>query len=896
MRPSKVSFDGLCFGVRDEAKKWGYTSEYLPTAGRRKGLVIGMSVAAGLIRVTSRFFFYVFLAVLPASSGMTREPHPALKYDVGSARIPTTSAALQPTIEYAAHTRGEIRLAVANNGTFGTYGQQIIDPYTGEVIPSCEYPKNSNTVYLWVGAFWIGAVVGRDTLVSTGTEDFYVNAEFWPDPPPFGGIEMKSIDVNSPFYAEDAYSEEDIYCEYTDTITDPGIVSFDQIDNRPHIPLNIKVRQRSMSWSYSYADDFILFDYLIENIGKERLNRVYMGIWIDGDVWHTSRNGPEGWNDDIVGFFRESPAPEGCGLMNRVDIAYTADNDGDPFNGSWDYRSTRNVVGARVVRTPSDSLDISYNWWIINYSDPSRDFGPRMQDSKDHPYRQFADGRKGTPTGDRDKYYVLSNREFDYDLLETGVDHTQEGFQPPPPRADTFAYGYDTRYLLSFGPFDVDPGQHLPISFAWVGGMDFHQNPTDFENLFTPQDPEPYYRSLNFDDFALNARWASWVYDNPGVDTDSDGYAGKFSVCDYGGDSSTIDTFWYEGDGVPDFCGAGPPPAPKMRVVPTQGKLIIRWNGYYSETTKDVFLQEIDFEGYRVYVGLDDRRSSLSLMASYDREDYDRYVWKIQSNGMPGWVLEETPFTLDELREQYNNPDFDPMAYTRMEPLSVDGKYYYFEPQDFNVSELSESGIHKVYPDARDPGTDTAKWAEDDLTLDYGVPLPKYYEYEYVFKNTLPTVPYCVAVTAFDYGSPGTGIGALETSPLNNMITEYAQVSADTVEALNLDAYVYPNPYRIDGNYAAMGYENRDGSEFPARARRIHFANLPNVCTISIYTLDGDLVRRWEHNYPEGGPEAMHDSWDLITRNTQAVVSGVYYWTVEGDDGRVQIGSLVIIL
>jgi hypothetical protein len=476
------------------------------------------------------------------------------------------------------------------------------------------------------------------------------------------------------------------------------------------------------------------------------------------------------------------------------------------------------------------------------------------------------------------------------------VDHTQEGFQPPPPRADTFAYGYDTRYLLSFGPFDVDPGQRLPISFAWVGGMDFHQNPTDFENLFTPQNPEPYYDALNFSDFALNARWASWVYDNPGVDTDSDGYAGKFNVCHYGGDSAAVDTFWYEGDGVPDFRGAGPPPAPKMRVIPTQGKLIIRWNGYYSETTRDVFLQVVDFEGYRVYVGLDDRRSSLTLLASYDREDYDRYVWKIQSNGMPGWVLEDTPFTLDELREQYSNPDFDPMAYTRMEPLVVDGEYYYFEPQDFNVSELSASGIHKVYPDARDPGTDTTQWTEDDLTLDYGVPLPKYYEYEYVLENTLPTIPYYAAVTAFDYGSPGTGISALETSPLNNMITEYAQISADTVEAHNLDTYVYPNPYRIDGNYAAMGYENRDGSEFPARARRIHFTNLPNVCTISIYTLDGDLVRSWKHNYPEGGPGAMHDSWDLITRNTQAVVSGVYYWTVEGADGRVQIGKLVIIL
>ena len=32
---------------------------------------------------------------------------------------------------------------------------------------------------------------------------------------------------------------------------------------------------------------------------------------------------------------------------------------------------------------------------------------------------------------------------------------------------------------------------------------------------------------------------------------------------------------------------------------------------------------------------------------------------------------------------------------------------------------------------------------------------------------------------------------------------------------------------------------------------------------------------------------------DLITRNTQLAVSGLYYWTVEGDDGSVQIGKLL---
>ena len=43
-------------------------------------------------------------------------------------------------------------------------------------------------------------------------------------------------------------------------------------------------------------------------------------------------------------------------------------------------------------------------------------------------------------------------------------------------------------------------------------------------------------------------------------------------------------------------------------------------------------------------------------------------------------------------------------------------------------------------------------------------------------------------------------------------------------------------------------------------------------------------------------PLASHASWDLITRNTQLVVSGIYYWTVEDNDGDVQIGKLVVIM
>ena len=41
---------------------------------------------------------------------------------------------------------------------------------------------------------------------------------------------------------------------------------------------------------------------------------------------------------------------------------------------------------------------------------------------------------------------------------------------------------------------------------------------------------------------------------------------------------------------------------------------------------------------------------------------------------------------------------------------------------------------------------------------------------------------------------------------------------------------------------------------------------------------------------------SSYDSWNLITRNTQLTVSGLYYWVVESPDGSTQMGKLVIIM
>ena len=827
----------------------------------------------------------------------------------------------QPYTEIAVHNIGNVWMTVTNYGQFGTGATALTDPLTGQEAPSCMFPAASNLNYLYVGAFWIGAVVGRDTLVSIGIDDYYDVQEFWPDPAPRGEIVRRSIQESNLFYDEEAVSEQDIIAVYTDTVTNPLYVSIDNTDGRTHVPLGIEITQRSYAWSYDYAEDFILFDYSIKNIGRNILNSVYMAVYIDGDVHHESSFGPEGYGDDICGFLQTFPADVTCGdFIDTINVAYITDNDGDPGEDGGDFNpnSATGLAGVRIVRTPSDSLIYSFNWWATDYSSAALDFGPRKIGTPEDPFREFG-GYLGTPLGDRNKYYVMRHQEFDYDQLFTARDNTAEDWLPRPSNAIDIADGYDARYLLSFGPFDIHPGEVLPLSFAWVCGEDLHRDPRAFENSYHFATPEAYYSTFDFSDMAANAVWASWVYDNPGVDTDEDGFRGQYWLCCVDSSleidntvtppettvtCSRYDTLYYEGDGVPDFRGAAPPPAPKVRIIPQLtedyvGRFIVRWNGLQSELTRDAFSGRLDFEGYRIFQSLNPSSDDFVMIASYDMEDYNRYVY---DNAIREWVLLTTPFDLNTLRDLYG-AGFDPLSHDIDNPLYVsnpDGpdSAFYFARQDWNRSDLSDPlGIHKVYPDQAFPTVldpdSAALYAPDELTEDGYL---KYFEYEYVLNNLLPSQYYYISVTAFDYGSPGHGLASLETKVTVNMVADYPQNSARLAEDEGLDVIVYPNPYRIDGRYRQIGFEGR-GQEHMSdeRVRAIHFTNLPHQCTIRIFSLDGDLVREIKHDYAPGEPEAMHDSWDLITRNTQAVVSGIYYYSVESRYGN-QVGKIVIIM
>ena len=98
--------------------------------------------------------------------------------------------------------------------------------------------------------------------------------------------------------------------------------------------------------------------------------------------------------------------------------------------------------------------------------------------------------------------------------------------------------------------------------------------------------------------------------------------------------------------------------------------------------------------------------------------------------------------------------------------------------------------------------------------------------------------------------------------------------------------WVVPNPFREHAQW------DRPVIPGDPLTRHIDFMGLPRApATIRIYTVAGDFVAQIDHDGSGGSGEA---AWDLISRNGQDVMSGIYVFTVDSSMGH-QIGHFVVI-
>ncbi|MFH1861195.1 MAG: hypothetical protein ABH878_00145, partial [bacterium] len=462
--------------------------------------------------------------------------------------------------ENRTHRKGNLWLTVTNWGFIGNFTQgsdrAFDDPeYPGLWAPQCEYPGNSNVQYLYQGGLWLGALVQEGGFefprVSIGTAGWLEGHEFQPGtvggtPKQEHGILERSVIPNSfnrlgeSVYDSTAISEQDFSAVYCDTLTESFWVQNDVIDG-PHFPLGVRVEQRSYSWSYNYAQEFILIDYTVSNIGSNFLKNLYVGLYVDADVGWEGENRPQ--DDDICGFqqwyYYDRILPDGSTVPDSliINTAWIADNDGRPIEVSSGADFTcPAVTGVRVVRAPNPRLRTSFNWWIRN-PNANLDYGPSWIDDGSEGDWTFI---WGTPEGDNRKYFVLSNGEFDFDQVyvndpdwiaahpqiirdqETGAvlgTHDWK-IEPNEDYATDIANGFDTRYMISWGPLGIydhtdeagndiyrlNPGEVFHITVGYVAGAGFH----DVQN---PQEDPDHINPALFDFAALryNAAWAAKV-------------------------------------------------------------------------------------------------------------------------------------------------------------------------------------------------------------------------------------------------------------------------------------------------------------------------------------------------------------------------------------------------
>jgi hypothetical protein len=899
-----------------------------------------------------------------------------------------------PNVENRTHRASNMWLTVYNRGYLGNAekgaDEAVDDPcFPGVWAPQCEFPGGSHIQYLYQGSIWVAALIQQEGYeyprVSCSTEGWNRNLnEFYPgemnnsgevntSPGPWDwSIVERSTRPNfrnclgEPVSDSSAISEQDFKMAYADTLRDRFWVHDDPIDG-VHTPLGIKVTQTSYAWSQNFAKDFIIIDYKFENIASNYLKNVFVGLYMDCDVGQEDE--PDHHTDDICGFQQYYYFTRSNGEPDSVviNVAWIADNDGRPHDAPASSPFTcPDVTGIRVVRAPNPRLKTSFNWWISN-GDPELDFGPC--------WAMYAESTAtnwqrtlGTPEGDLRKYQVLSNREFDYDQVyvdqpdyiaahpqlaydEIGGTQLQPWFPPNANAPSDLANGYDTRYLLSWGPLGVfdhidpsgrriyrlNPGEKFNMTIGYVAGENFH----DVNN---PQpDPEQIDPTkFNFADFRYNAAWAARVYDNPMIDTDHDGWFGEdvgndrlFGEIPPGDDSVYVTYFlgtswvipmgWYtgpdadgsEGDGrlepvedqiIPDSMYLIPPPPP----VTDFGIWDMGWMA--NNGVLDVGDGIPDFTG--------PPPPPIPALLHYypNTEDIGGLGYEVREHEIViRWSTR--PSEDSTYRDPFSRvQDFEGYR-IYVGNSNMEGQFSLVADYDLiDYAYMSETDSLVSFPDWRPPGPPLDSLHAPPDTVIEGV---SYHRrayghnsgfsqimvddstYQIVFPNVAPLFPRWYSVVAYDFGDPRTGTEPLATAQTANAV--YIAPSGDP----DLPVRVVPNPYRASEPYTrsysnGLMWENQnDGTTqfFPQTDRRLEFANLPRQCLIRVFTIAGDVVAVIPHNITGdsniGWASEYSERWDLNNRNRQQVVSGIYLFSVEdktpGHNGKMKVGKFVVI-
>ncbi|MCP4230069.1 MAG: 2-amino-4-hydroxy-6-hydroxymethyldihydropteridine diphosphokinase, partial [bacterium] len=288
-----------------------------------------------------------------------------------------------------------------------------------------------------------------------------------------------------------------------------------------------------------------------------------------------------------------------------------------------------------------------------------------------------------------------------------------------------------------------------------------------------------------------------------------------------------------------DWVVLAPPVPPRLVAVKGDNKVTLRWNPDYelgknTETDPDSRSGVADFDGYVVWrstVGFDVGWTPVLWIDKISSHNDVYYPW--------GWRIS----------------GYEPPNDRRNERIP-DGSGSFTEPNLTGVNRITFESV----------GADSSPVRRDSKGY-----------YEWVDNSVTNGATYYYSVTPYDFGTkplngtqPGTDEKPRIAGKTSNAVVVVPIMSASS----NLDRVtVAPNPYR-----GSADWDEWTGSGI--RLGRVWFMNLPEECTITIYTISGDPVRILEHKSQEIGAEP----WDLTGGSGVAVASGIYVYQIEAGD------------
>jgi hypothetical protein len=837
----------------------------------------------------------------------------------------------------AALTVGRLHVNITNWGLIGSRYSEIS---TYGDAPSGQWPGGSGNEYLFAAGLWIGGMVNGAPHVSTGQPE----AELRPADDPRAtlyeareGLLVRPPNPGAggvPWYLPGGDDDGDgrLDEEVLDGVDNDGdgrvdedfgqvgTQMFDAMmrDDTPlalqsypdHRPLHVEVQQRAVAWQTSEQQDFIGLSYHITNAGTLGIQELYLGFWVDADIG--PRTDPDGSSNDLAGSF-DGYVRVPAGHFQPVRGAYMRDASPiNPLPGWFGVQLIGHTTDQDRVHAPYPEglhgVRIISSTGVIHGDDP--------------------------PMNDEERYELLSRPGREPDVTpDLAADYSVLISCGPFPRLEP-GESLDFEVALCVGEGLEDLRRVCAAAQdarfgRWIDAdADAATGSGNRETLVCAEDFYPQWSSPLNPIFVRNSSvWnlqcvsgmimpniipssLTWnealgkhcMYVNLDNCEECERANGrsclidKGAASDFAGAKASV-AGAYTGVGgretqAPWVVQVMPPPAPSVRLVPGDGVVHLFWDDR-SEWALDEVTGRVDFESYRLWRSdLWDRPPGSSLLTGPSRDS-----WRLMAEyDLVNQYQVTYPGGQTQLLDLGQNTGLEVAAYR---PVCLDDPRFLGLADAMRlVVESDAEGRFTYLPPLRDivgnpvPGLEPLlPWQEHAVVLDTFFALtpraeapgvaPKravrYYSFDDA--NVDNGFLYFYAVTATDHTSSAsgqviTGFGVQGTPGAVSRPATPRYQAVPTQSPENT-VFVYPNPAtreRLD-EFQSMHPDRNDPTGV-----RVVFANLPATrCTIDVFTLAGDLVITIDHDGSDGTGQA---SWNLVSRNLQEVVSGIYLFVV----------------